>query len=117
MVGEFEDRDKTLFIESMRRDLVRLVNARRFITQQIQEQTGADMVRVKMIFDILPIEPLAEPAKTVFAQASWCLFLDEYPDLHQDIQRLLDRVEEKERQIRASKAGIELVSSMRPPGS
>jgi len=87
------------------------------VVQQIREQIGPGQVRIKMIFDILPIEPLAGPADTIFAQVSWCLFLDEYPDLHQDIQCLLDRVEEKEQQIRAAKAGIELASMTQLPRS
>jgi hypothetical protein len=100
--------------------VVALREARHFMSNTVPmgepDATGRTMFRI--VFDLMPIEPLTRPALVTYVAPSRWIHLEDCDDsLMKDmLHKLLKHVEDREVELRASAAGIILGPSIEAPG-
>lgn len=92
--------------------VVLLQDARLFVSHTVpmSQPDGAGRTLVKTMFDLTPIGPLTTPARVVWVRPSRWVHLEDCddPSMKDMLRRLLKHTEDREMEIRASAAGIQL---------
>jgi hypothetical protein len=108
MVGTFGDREDFEAYAGRGR-AVELYDVRNLTISEVQNPVGGGQVMVSMAINLLSLPPFALPVPAQYVRLSGWIYLGDYPKLYPTMIALIAKAERREKEMRASAAGIQLV--------